>query len=57
MKKTGEKLEILIDGDSGDDGMIMAVERVLSLLKKGYTSGADMGFSWDWTNVYKKGGR
>ncbi len=55
-KKTGEKLEIIIkDTDHHDEAMIEAVERVLHLLKEGYTSGQAGVATWDYTNTYKEG--
>lgn len=56
MKSIGQKLEIILNSsvveEMGDDAMIMALERVLTLSREGYTNGADIGWSWDHTIRY-----
>lgn len=55
-KQTGEKLEIIIEGTKHhEEAMLEAVERVLHLLKEGYTSGQAGVATWDYTITYKEG--
>ena len=51
-EKVGEKLEIIIRGDHGEEAMIEAVERVLHLLREGYVCGEAGAGTWDSRILY-----